>query len=70
MKTIIEAVSGQIVVQSFIHPASPACNSLHISSGPFIFPISYPRVRKELIAALLEADAELDAAEAKKEALS
>ena len=62
MEAEIETLSGTIFVRTHIHPDIPSCDSLSISSGAFGFSIMYPRIRKELIAALLEADAELDAA--------
>lgn len=62
MEKTIETVNGQIFVRAHIHPDFPSCDSMSISSGPFSFFVMYPRIRKELIAALLEADAELDAA--------
>ena len=64
METMIETVSGPIFVRTSIHPDFPSCDSMSISSGAFGFSVMYPRIRKELIAALLEADAELDAAAA------
>lgn len=62
MKTTIETSSGPILVQTFIDPRWPAGDTVHIASGPFLFPIRDAQARKALIAALLEADAELDAA--------
>lgn len=61
MELTISNPSGQIHVRTSIDPAIPCLDALSISSGAFLFIITYPRVRKELIAALLEADAELDA---------
>jgi hypothetical protein len=68
MEATIETVSGPIFVRTSIHPDFPSCDSVSISSGAFGFSIMYPRIRKELIAALLEADAELDAAAAERAA--
>ena len=68
METTIETVSGPIFVRTSIHPDFPSCDSMSISSGAFGFSVMYPRIRKELIAALLEADAELDAAAAERAA--
>ena len=62
METVIETLGCPVHIKTYIHDDAPSCNYVAISSGVFLFSIMYPRIRKELIAALLEADAELDAA--------
>lgn len=69
MNTEIQTSRGSIFVQTFIDTAYPACcDSLAIYSGPFIISLGNDAdARKALIAALQEADVELDAAaEARK----
>lgn len=67
MRIEIDTPSGSVTVVTHIYDDTPSCNSASILAGPFIFALQYPRVRKELIAALLAADAELDAAAEKRE---
>lgn len=70
MKTEIELCGGKMTVATTINmDYSSACDSLNIYCGPFIlFGLADKQVRTQLIAALQEADAELDAAEeARKE---
>lgn len=62
METVIETLGGPVHIRTYIHDDTPSCNSVAIGSVAFLFSIMCPRIRKELIAALLEADAELDAA--------
>ncbi len=69
MRTVIEIRGTTIRVVTSIDMEFPAfTDSLHISAGPFGLTFLYPETRKSLIAALIEADKELDAAaEARKE---
>ena len=67
MEKTIDTASGTIYVRTYSYPDISGCDSLLIFSGSFSFSVLYPRIRKELIAALIEADKELDAAaEARK----
>lgn len=69
MHTEIKSGTHTILVSTSIYPDTPSCNGVMITCGPFIFspPLGETKTLKALIAALIEADQELDAAvEARK----
>ena len=60
----VEILGGTVeVVASIAHGYSAGCDSLRLECGAFMLVVGFsPQARKALIAALQEADAELDAA--------